>query len=181
VRCDLAPLLHLDGGFDLRPAAASDASIVAQWMAQPHIKKWWEQDWPVERWAKAIEDQLAGEHSIPCLTSIDGEDFAYLELYRVRLDRLAEYYACHEHDWGVHVAIGDTERVGRGLGRRLLRALADALLRADPLSQRVVAEPDVTNVPSVRAFEAAGFVTQGQLELPEKNALLMVRARTVEA
>jgi RimJ/RimL family protein N-acetyltransferase len=171
----------LDSGFDLRPATTSDAPTIAWWMAQPHIHKWWDQDWSVERWAQAIEEQLAGEHSIPCLTSIDGEDFAYVELYRVRYDRLAEYYAWQEHDWGVHVAIGDTDRLGRGLGRRLLRALADALLRADPLSERVVVEPDVTNLPSIRAFGAAGFATHAELELPEKKALLMVHTRTVEA
>jgi RimJ/RimL family protein N-acetyltransferase len=181
VKCDVAPLLHLDSGFDLRPATTSDASTIAWWMVQPHIQKWWCQDWSVERWAQAIEEQVAGEHSIPCLTSVNGEDFGYVELYRVRHDRLAEYYAWQEHDWGIHVAIGDIDRLGRGLGRRLLRALADALFRADPLSERVVAEPDVTNLPSIRAFEAAGFVTQGELELPEKKALLMVRTRTVEA
>ncbi len=55
------------------------------------------------------------------------------------------------------------------------------LLRADPACQRVVAEPDIENTPSVRAFVAAGFVQQGELQLPEKTALLMVRTRTVEA
>jgi RimJ/RimL family protein N-acetyltransferase len=114
------------------------------------------------------------------VVSIDSEDFGYLELYRVRHDRLAEYYASDEHDWGVHVAIGDVTRVGRGLGRRLLRSLADALLGTDPDCLRVVAEPDIDNTQSVRAFAAAGFVKQGELQLPEKTALLMVRTRTVE-
>ncbi|TCN43343.1 acetyltransferase (GNAT) family protein [Kribbella orskensis] len=103
-------------------------------MRQPHIWRWWQQDWAVERWVEVLEEQAAGEHSIPCMTALDGEDLAYVELYRVRHDRLAEYYACEEHDWGVHIAIGDATRVGRGIGRRLLRSLADALLRADPRS-----------------------------------------------
>ena len=68
----------------------------------------------------------------------------------------------------------------KGLGRRLLRGVADALLRADPACQRVVAEPDVENTPSVRAFAAAGFVQQGELQLPDKTALLMVRPRTMQ-
>jgi lysine N-acyltransferase len=174
-------MLHLDNGFDLRPAMPADASAIAVWMRQPHIWRWWQQDWTVERWVEALEEQAAGEHSIPCMTALDGEDLAYVELYRVRHDRLAEYYACEEHDWGVHIAIGDTTRVGRGIGRRLLRSLADALLRADPRCDRVVAEPDVANTPSVRAFAAAGFEPQGELQLPEKTALLMVRTRTVEA
>jgi RimJ/RimL family protein N-acetyltransferase len=149
-------------------------------MAQPHIQRWWQQDWSVERWAQELSTQSAGEHSIPCVAAVDEEDFGYVEVYRVRHDRLADYYASHDHDWGVHVAIGDVTRVGRGLGRQLLRALADALLRADQQCERVVAEPDIDNTPSVRAFAAAGFVKQGELQLPEKTALLMVRTRTMQ-
>jgi lysine N-acyltransferase len=44
----------------------------------------------------------------------------------------------------------------------------------------VVAEPDIENTPSVRAFAAAGFVQHGELQLPEKTALLMVRTRAVQ-
>jgi RimJ/RimL family protein N-acetyltransferase len=181
MRCEVAPLLHLDDGFDLRPATSADAGLIAWWMAQPHICRWWQQDWSVERWAQTLDAQAAGEHTIPCLIALDQQHLGYVELYRVRHDRLAEYYAWDEHDWGVHVAIGDTSRTGRGIGRRLLRALADAVLRADPYCDRVVAEPDARNTPSVRAFEAAGFVPQEELRLPEKTARLMVRTRTVEA
>jgi len=174
-------MLHLDNRFDLRPAEPTDAARIALWMAQPHIQQWWQQDWSVERWVQELSRQTAGEHSVPCVVAVDAEDFGYVELYRVRHDRLAEYYPSEEHDWGIHVAIGDVTRVGRGLGRGLLRALADALLRADPACQQVVAEPDKDNTPSVRAFVAAGFVQQRELQLPEKTALLMVRTRTVEA
>lgn len=173
--------MKLDNGFDLRPAVASDATRIAPWMSQPHIRRWWHQEWSVERWAREIDRQTAGEHSDPYVAAVDAEDFGYVELYRVRHDRLAKYYASDEHDWGVHVAIGDVARVGRGLGRQLLRSLADALLRADPACRHVVAEPDIENTPSVRAFLAAGFEQQAELQLPEKTALLMVRARTVEA
>ena len=177
MRCEVAPLLHLDNAFDLRPAIADDAELIASWMTRAHILPWWQQDWPVSRWAEELSRLAAGEHTIPCMTARDGVDLAYVELYRVRHDRLAEYYSWQEHDWGLHLAIGDTGFVGRGIGRRLIRSLADALLRADPRCDRVVAEPDVENVPSVRAFGAAGFVSQGELELPEKRAQLMVRGR----
>lgn len=181
MRCEAELMLHLDDGFDLRPATTADAVLIAAWMAQPHILKWWQQDWSVERWAQVLDEQAAGEHSIPCMAALDSEDLGYVELYRVRHDRLAEYYAADEHDWGVHLAIGDSTRTGQGIGRRLLRSLADAVLRADPRCDRIVAEPDAGNTPSVRAFGAAGFVSQGELQLPEKTALLMVRTRTVEA
>ncbi|WP_350276756.1 GNAT family N-acetyltransferase [Kribbella sp. HUAS MG21] len=166
--------------FDLRPAEPADAPRIALWMAQPHVRRWWHQGWSVERWAQEIEQQAAGEHSTPYVAALDAQDFAYLELYRVRHDRLAEYYAYDDEDWGVHVAIGDATRVGRGLGRRLLGAVADTLLRTEPACTRVVAEPDIENTPSVRAFAAAGFVQHGELQLPEKTAVLMVRTRTAQ-
>ncbi|MFG1908321.1 GNAT family N-acetyltransferase [Kribbella sp. NPDC048928] len=166
--------------FQLRRAAPPDAPLIALWMAQPHVRRWWHQGWSVERWAQEIEQQAAGEHSRPCVITLDAEEFAYVELYRVRQDRLAEYYAYDDEDWGVHVAIGDSTRVGRGLGRRLLRTVADTVLRSEPACTRVVAEPDIENTPSVRAFAAAGFVQHGELQLPEKTAVLMVRTRTVQ-
>ncbi|MGW7679687.1 GNAT family N-acetyltransferase [Kribbella sp. NPDC054772] len=170
----------MSGLFALRPAVPADAPRIALWMSQPHVQRWWHQSWSVEHWAQEIEQQSAGDHSVPCVATVDTEEIGYVELYRVRHDRLAGYYAYDENDWGVHVAIGDVTRVGRGLGRRLLRAVADGVLADEPACQRVVAEPDIENTPSVRAFLAAGFDPQGELQLPEKTALLMVRTRTVE-
>jgi lysine N6-hydroxylase len=105
--------------------------------------------------------------------SLSGEDVAYLELYRVRHDRLAGYYDHDVHDWGVHIAIGPADRTGTGLGRRILTAIVDALLEADPLCRRVVAEPAADNAPSLKAFRAAGFHPLAHLTLPEKKAILM--------
>ncbi|MEU8221917.1 GNAT family N-acetyltransferase [Kribbella sp. NPDC048915] len=166
--------------FELRVADPADAPRIALWMQRPHIVRWWQQDWCVERWAQEIERQVAGEHSTPYVVAVDGEEFAYVEVYRVRHDRLAKYYVYGEDDRGVHVAIGDVSRVGRGLGKQLLRSLAEQVFLAEPACAQVVAEPDIDNVPSVRAFTAAGFVQHGELRLPEKTALLMVRTRAAQ-
>jgi RimJ/RimL family protein N-acetyltransferase len=173
--------LHLAAGFDLRAATPEDAASVAWWMGQDHVRAWWHQPWSVERWAQEIAGQNAGEHSVPCIASYDGEPLGYVELYRVRHDVLAGYYDHDPHDWGVHIAIGEAGRTGSGLGRRLLSAIADALFEAYPGCHRVVAEPDVRNEPSVRAFAAAGFDRSTEVALPDKTAALMVRTRGVEA
>ncbi|HEY3003979.1 MAG TPA: GNAT family N-acetyltransferase [Kribbellaceae bacterium] len=181
MRCATAPVPHLAAGFDLRPAEAGDAALVARWMAQEHVRVWWDQAWPVERWAHEIATQAAGEHSVPCIASYDGGPVGYLELYLVRHDVLAGYYDHDVHDRGLHVAIGDAARTGAGLGRRLLASVAEALFDADPACHRVVAEPDVRNEASVRAFAAAGFERVADLGLPGKTAALMVRSRGVGA
>jgi len=155
----------------------SDLALLHRWMHAPHVADAWGQAWTRQRWAEELQAQLAGEVSRPCLASYEGEPVAYLEIYRAARDRLGAYYEAHPHDLGVHIAIGDAERIGRGLGRRLLRVVADGLLAADPACPRIVAEPDVVNTASIRAFTAAGFQHRNDIRLPHKTAALLIRSR----
>ncbi|GLW12943.1 siderophore biosynthesis protein [Microtetraspora sp. NBRC 13810] len=157
-----------------------DVDLVWRWMNSPHVAAAWDQAWPRERWAGEIERQAAGAHSRPCLAYLDGEPVAYLELYRVLRDRLAPLYPCRPHDLGVHIAIGAPGDIGRGLGRSLLAAVAAGLLAAEETCTRVVAEPNVLNTASIRAFTAAGFRRAGEVTLPHKTAALLVHPRTEE-
>lgn len=155
-----------------------DLDLVHRWMLAPHVAAFWHQAWTRDRWAEELRRQLAGEHSLPCLLESDGETVAYLEIYRVALDALGSRYPVLPGDLGVHVAIGDLAWTGRGVGTALLRAVADGLLAADLACTRVVAEPDIANEPSVRAFARAGFQHVGEVDLEWKKAALMVRARS---
>jgi len=157
----------------------ADTDLVHGWMNRDHVAAFWAQAWPREQWAAELTGQLDGWYSRPCLASIDEYPTAYLELYRVRGSQLAGYYPSRPDDLGVHIAIGDLPATGRGLGRALLRAVAEGMLAVEPACTRVVAEPDAANTPALRAFRAAGFHDTGRIRLPHKTAALMVRPRTV--
>lgn len=169
-------------GFAIRAAAprGPDLALITAWMASPHVAAAWEQDWPAAAWQAELRRQLAGEHSLPCIAEQQGRPIAYLELYRVAADQLADYYPANEGDMGVHIAIGDPANTGCGIGRALLRWVADGLLSDTRGCNRVVAEPDLRNNRSIRAFLGAGFEHRGLLQLPRKNAALLVRARGPE-
>ncbi|MGW0750842.1 GNAT family N-acetyltransferase [Streptomyces sp. NPDC002587] len=176
------PLPRLGDPWSARVAQArgSDPDLVRGWMRSPHVEAFWHQAWPRERWEQELAGHLAGDAVLPVLIGRDGRPFAYVEVYRVTRDRLAAHYPHLPHDLGLHIAIGEAGRTGRGLGRRLLRALAEGLLTADPACTRVVAEPDVTNAPSLKAFAAAGFRHAGEVTLPDKTAALLVHPRREE-
>ncbi|MFI6921159.1 GNAT family N-acetyltransferase [Nonomuraea spiralis] len=154
-----------------------DARLVWRWMNEPHVATAWDQAWTLDKWTAELTAQLSGDHSLPCVAAHEGRDVAYLEIYRVRRDRLAALYASEPSDLGVHIAVGEAGDTGRGLGSLLLRAVADGLLAADPACARVVAEPNVLNLASVRAFGKAGFRRAGEVAFPHKTAALMVRPR----
>lgn len=166
------------GVFTLRPVdPVGDLERMHAWMNDPEVARFWEMDKTAGEIEEYLHGQLASGHSTPYLGCVDGEPMSYWELYRADLDPLAAHYPARPRDAGVHLLLGPAAFRGRGLGARLLRAVSDWQLAVEVYAQRVVAEPDVRNERSVRAFEQAGFHKEGELDLPDKRAAFMVRER----
>ncbi|HEY3505026.1 MAG TPA: GNAT family N-acetyltransferase [Actinocatenispora sp.] len=168
------------GILTLRPADPdADLDLVHAWMHRPHVVPFWQQDWPAERLRGYLADQLAGDTSRPYVGLLAGVPVSYWEIYRPVAEPVGAAYPAVDSDLGVHVLIADAAMTGRRLGRLLLRAVRDALLDKGSDCSRVVAEPDVRNVASVRAFAAAGFRRHADITLPDKTAALMVAEKDV--
>ncbi|MFD7654871.1 GNAT family N-acetyltransferase [Actinosynnema sp. NPDC059797] len=172
------PLPVLTGRWRARAAdPGRDLSLVHRWMQAPHVAAFWHQAWPRERWAEELRNQLGGVHSLPVLVDLDGDPVMYLEVYRAARDVVAGVYPARPHDIGLHVAVGELAMTDRGLVRSLLPVLTEALFEADPRCTRVLLEPDVRNRRAISSFTAGGFAPVGEVLLPDKVALLMVRSR----
>ncbi|WP_421845083.1 GNAT family N-acetyltransferase [Mycobacterium sp.] len=166
------------GEFSLRELDPDrDLDMLHGWMNDPEVARYWRKPWPRERIKSYLLDQHHSSHLDPYLGLLNGDPISYWELYRADLDPLAEHYAAHKHDAGVHMLLGPAECRGRQLGAHLLRVISTWQLDADPRTLRVVAEPDVENIRMIRALERAGFRRTVDLDLPDKRAALMVRSR----
>jgi acetyl CoA:N6-hydroxylysine acetyl transferase len=167
------------GLLTLRPAdPVTDLPLIHEWMHRTHVVRFWQQDWPAARLRRYLADQLAGGVSRPCVGALSGVPLSYWELYRPVADPVGRTYPANSSDIGVHVLIGDTQLTGKGLGSVLLSAVRAGLFMADTSCRRIVAEPDVRNVRSIRAFQRAGFRRRAEVSLPDKTAALMVAERT---
>lgn len=176
---DWAPVDTVRGRFTLVPVDPhSDLELITGWMNDPAVAEFWELAGPPEIALRHLLAQTSGDgRSVPCLGVLDGRPMSYWEVYRADLDPLARYYPARPHDTGVHLLIGQVADRGGGLGGILLRAVADLVLDHRPACGRVVAEPDLRNVPSVAAFLQAGFRFSAEIDLPDKRAALMVHDR----
>lgn len=161
---------------ELQPRGA-DLDLVHRWMNEPHVAAFWGQAWSRGRWAAELRGQLEGEHSRPYLVRHGDEPLAYVEVYRVARDVVASRFTTRPHDLGVHLAIGDLQRTGRGLGTAVLRAVAEGLLRAEDACTRILGDPAADHEVARRTFAAAGFRPVGEVDLPHKRAALFVRSR----
>jgi lysine N-acyltransferase len=151
--------------------------LIHRWMCEPHVAEFWRQDWPLSSWAAEVARQMAGDHSRPWTVSYEGSPVAYVEVYRASRDVLADHHPTATRDLGVHIAIGERRRTGRGFGPRVLRAVSDGLFRADPRCGAVLGDPEATHDVARRAFAAAGFVPVAEVDLPHKRAAILARHR----
>ncbi|MBU7600300.1 acetyltransferase [Streptomyces sp. P38-E01] len=165
--------------FQLAPVRLErDLGLLTEWMNDPAVARYWELAGDEERVREHLAPQLSGDgRSVPCLGLLDGVPMSYWELYRADLDPLARSFPVQPHDTGVHLLVGPAERRGRGLGTALLRTVAALVLDHRPTCRRVLAEPDITNTPSVAAFLGAGFRFGAEAYLPGKRAAIMVHDR----
>ena len=152
--------------------AGEDPGLVSKWMNEPHVALFWEQAWPPERWAEEIAGQLAGDCSRPYLVSFEDAPLAYVEIYRTPRDVVGLHYRADPYDLGLHLAIGERDRTGRGHGRALVRAIAEGLAVADPRCRRVLADPDERHQVARRTFLSAGYRLLGVRDLGHKHAAL---------
>ncbi len=173
---DVGCLVRLAAGeFALHPLEpARDTALLHAWHNDPEVARFWEMAWSRDAIARYLRQQLDSTHSAPYVGFLDGVAMSYWELYRADLDPLAERYPARNGDAGVHLLLGPSGYRGVGIGVDLLRAVSGWQLET---ADRVVAEPDVRNVRSVRAFEHAGFRRTADIDLPDKRAALMIRDR----
>ena len=75
--------------------------------------------------------------------------------------------------------IGDEEQTGRGLGTEMIERFVEEIVFARPETIACIADPDLENAASMRAFEKAGFRAVRELVDPEDGRLhaLMRRER----
>ncbi|MFJ4204304.1 GNAT family N-acetyltransferase [Streptomyces sviceus] len=175
------PITTPVGVFQLVPVRVErDLPLVCRWMNDPAVSAFWELAGPQNVTEDHLRSQLADDgRSVPCLGVLEGAPMSYWEIYRADLDPLARHYPARPHDTGIHLLIGAVTHRGRGMGSTLLRAVADLVLDERTACARVVAEPDLRNIPSVTAFLNAGFRFSAELDLPAKRAALMIRDRSL--
>ncbi|MEV7073069.1 GNAT family N-acetyltransferase [Streptomyces sp. NPDC093990] len=175
------PITTPAGVFQLVPVRIErDLPLVSRWMNDPAVAAFWELAGPQNVTEEHLRSQLDDDgRSVPCLGVLDGAPMSYWEIYRADLDPLARHYPARPHDTGIHLLVGTVADRGRGLGSTLLRAVADLVLDKRPACARVVAEPDLRNIPSVTAFLSAGFRFSAEVDLPAKRAALVIRDRSL--
>lgn len=157
------------GMINLRPMVDGDLMLVQQWMAEPHVARWYVGGSTVEAELDDVRDSLRGEQPVEMLIAAeDGQPVGWCQWYRCDGDPdWAADVGAGPRDVGIDYAIGERRAVGRGVGTCMVGLLVAHVRRQLPKAS-IFADPEVANVASRRVLEKNAFELVGERLLPSE-------------
>jgi aminoglycoside 6'-N-acetyltransferase len=156
-----------------RRLGRDDLGLMYEWLRREHVRRWWDEH-------SSYED--VARHYLPAIEGRRPTDL-YLILLDDRPVGFIQSYLLADHpDFaalvglgagvaGVDLFVGEEELTRKGLGTEVLRRFVSDVVFAEPGTTACIADPDVHNAASLRAFEKAGFRRVGEFLDPEDGQL----------
>lgn len=155
-----------------RPLAAPDLPMLASWLREPQVERWWHQEATAEAverdFGPSVRGQEPGEDLV---VHLDGRPVGLLQRTRIAAypEDLAEFAALVDVPEGaveLDYLIADPALRGRGLGSRMIAAAVADTWTAYPDAPCVLVAVVAANHASWRALEKAGLrrIAEGPME-----------------
>jgi aminoglycoside 6'-N-acetyltransferase len=162
---------------EFRRMSADDLRQMHDWLQRDHVRGWWSKyatyDAVVEHYLPAIEGREPTDLHLIVLAD---RPIGFIQTYLVSdYPEYAELIGLGQGIAGVDLFIAEKELTGKGIGTDALRAFTRDVVFTRPTTVACVADPDVRNAASIRAFEKAGFRSVAEFVDPtdgETHALL---------
>lgn len=138
--------------YRFRDISREDFGLVAKWLAEPHVAKWWRAP---ETELASIEEAMNSIETRPMIVELDGHPIGYLQSYDPHSQGGHPYQDQPKGTLGVDISIGVAELIGKGHGTAIIRQLAAELFANG--ARRIVIDPDPENRQAIGAYEKAGF------------------------
>lgn len=165
------------GDFALRRLdLETDATLVHQWVTHPKAVFWMMRDADLATVTAAYRAVLEDPYRDAFLGLANGSPAFLVERYDPAHVELVGLYDAQDGDVGMHVLVAPTDTPVHGFTRAVFRTVMEFLFD-DPMTRRVVVEPDVRNTAVHKLNAYVGFDVVGVITKPEKEALLSVCTR----
>ncbi|HJQ01536.1 MAG TPA: GNAT family N-acetyltransferase [Jatrophihabitans sp.] len=142
-----------------RPLTESDLPLLAEWIARPHVARWWYE--PVGSAAVRAEYLPCVHGTEPThalVAQLDGIEVGFAQWYRwADYPEHAGKLGADEDEAGIDYLVADPARCSQGFGTRLVGALIEQVRLAWPAVAGLVVDPEQGNRASCRVLEKNGF------------------------
>ncbi len=170
-------------GLSFRPVARSDFDLLARWLADPLVRRWWNHEYTVEAlerdFGATIDGNEPGDLDLALLA--DGSDgmarpVGLIQSYLLHdfptyVEELSTVMEIRPGDGSIDYLVGEPDCRGRGVGRAMIAAYIDRVWLRFPALTQLVVPVSAANVASWKALAGAGFHKLGEGDLEPDNPI----------
>lgn len=157
---------------DFRPLRRADFGLLARWLDEPLVRRWWNHETSPEAIERDFGPAVDGRDPTEvCVACEDDRPVGLIQRYLIAAtpayeEELRPVLALPPGALGLDYLIGEPDRRGRGVGPAMIAAFAAGSWARYPQAAGVVVPVSAANRASWRALERAGFerVAEGELE-----------------
>lgn len=155
-----------------RPLLREDFSLLAGWLAEPLVARWWNHQTSPEALDRDFGPSVDGRDATDIFVAVtDHSPFGLIQRYAIDaypeyLEELSPVCTVPPGALSVDYLIGKPQARGQGLGAAMIAILVADSWRGCPDAHDVIVPVCAANVGSWRALERAGFtrIAAGQME-----------------
>ena len=145
----------MSGSIVLRKLEDGDLPLFKKWLYLPHVAAWYHD--PLD-WLEEVEKRKTAFSFLHhFMVAVDGNPIGFCQFY--------EY--CHSGEgwhgdteldgtYSIDYLIGDTDYLGKGLGKAIVRALVEKI-KVLPDAKRIIVQPEPENHASCGTLLSCGF------------------------
>ena len=148
--------------------------MLHEWLRRPHVAQWWAEAGSIEELHRDYIVDAGQPNAVRAyIASLGASPIGFMQSYVV----MGSGGGWWEDETdpgarGIDQFLSEPGQLGRGLGRRMVRAFVGHLF-TDPAVSVVQTDPAPTNPRAIRCYLAAGFQAAHQVRTPDGPALLM--------
>lgn len=163
--------------FSWRRVVPADFPLLARWLAEPHVARWWNHETAAEAVERDFGPAAQGEEpSEDLLALLDGMPVGLVQRSRLAdypqyLTEFAGIVEVAEGTVTIDYLVAGPDRVGKGLGTAMIAAIVDRTWRDFPSAPAILVAVVAANRASWRALEKAGAIRVGTGELEPDNPI----------
>jgi aminoglycoside 6'-N-acetyltransferase len=157
------------------PLARADFPLLAHWLRQPHVARWWADDPSPAALEADYGGVVDGSEPAEVFLAWHGDRAVglvqrlRLAAYPDYLAQLAPLLAVPADSWSIDYLVGEAADIGHGWGTAMIEAFVSRLWAEVPQAICLLVPVHAENHASWRALERAGFVRAASGELEPDN------------
>ena len=164
-------------GFTFRRVIRDDFALLACWLGEPHVARWWNHEFTAEAVKRDFGESADGNEPSEDHLALLGDrpvgliQYSRLADYPQYRGELSPLIDVPDDAVSIDYLIGEPTLIGRGVGTAMIAAFVERIWRTDPAVESIIVPVNSANTASWHALLTVGFRVVGRGDIEPDNPI----------